>query len=75
MPTTLTSSSELLLCGAPAVGQATRIVRPLWARLLVNANQAGVPHSGLHAKISRNGRHVGLVFAPFGFAAAISVTP
>ena len=51
---------------------------------LVNANHAGVPLLGHHPKISRNGRHVGLVFAPFwvaatalnalGFAAATAIT-
>lgn len=51
---------------------------------LVNANHAGVPLLGHHPKISRNGRHVGLVFAPYwaaatvlntiGFAAATTVT-
>lgn len=38
---------------------------------LVNANHAGVPFLGHHPKISRNGRHVGLVFAPFWAAAAV----
>ena len=47
---------------------------------LVNANHAGVPGLGHHPKVSRNGRNVGIVFAPFwivvtvlnylGFAAA-----
>ena len=32
---------------------------------LVNANHAGVPALGRHPKISKNGRHVGIVFAPF----------
>jgi len=38
---------------------------------LVNANHAGVPLLGHHPKISRNGRHVGLVFAPFWAAATV----
>ncbi|MEL6916063.1 MAG: hypothetical protein AAFP13_16325 [Pseudomonadota bacterium] len=52
---------------------------------LVNANHAGVPFLGQHPRISRNGRHVGLLFAPFwaaatvlnvlGFAAATTATP
>jgi hypothetical protein len=37
---------------------------------LVNANHAGVPGLGLHPKVSRNGRNVGVVFAPFWVAAA-----
>lgn len=51
---------------------------------LVNANHAGVPLLGRDPKISRNGRHVGLVLAPYwatatvsnalGFAAATAVT-
>ena len=39
--------------------------------MLVNANQAGVPGLGHHPKVSRNGRNVGFVFAPFWAAAAI----
>ncbi|MEO0494705.1 MAG: hypothetical protein AAF081_14950 [Actinomycetota bacterium] len=38
---------------------------------LVNANQAGVPGFGRHPRISRNGRHVGLAFAPFWSIAAV----
>lgn len=51
---------------------------------LVNANHAGVSFLGQHPRISRNGRHVGLLFAPFwaaatvlnvlGFAAATTAT-
>lgn len=33
--------------------------------LLVNANHAGLPLTGHHPRVSRNGRNVGLVFAPF----------
>lgn len=32
---------------------------------LVNANHAGVPFLGRHPRVSRHGRHVGMVFAPF----------
>ncbi len=32
---------------------------------LVNANQAGVPLLGDHPRVSRAGKHVGMVFAPF----------
>lgn len=38
---------------------------------LVNASHAGVPLLGHHPRISRNGRNVGLVFAPFWAAAAV----
>jgi hypothetical protein len=38
---------------------------------LVNANHAGVPLLGHHPKISRNGQHVGLVFAPYWAAATV----
>jgi hypothetical protein len=38
---------------------------------LVNANHAGVPLLGHHPRISRNGRNVGIVFAPFWAAAAV----
>ncbi|MBM1222430.1 hypothetical protein JQU17_18825 [Ponticoccus sp. SC2-23] len=37
---------------------------------LVNANPAGVPFLGHHPRMSRNGRNVGLVFAPFWAAVA-----
>lgn len=50
--------------------------------MIANANHAGVPFLGHHPKISRNGRNVGIVFAPFwaltaalnwsGFANALS---
>lgn len=38
---------------------------------LVNANHAGVPFLGHHPKVSRNGRNVGIIFAPFWAAAAL----
>lgn len=38
---------------------------------LVNANHAGLPFLGHHPKISRNGRNVGLVFAPFWAVATV----
>ena len=38
--------------------------------MLVNANHAGVPGLGHHPKVSRNGRNVGIVFAPFWAIAA-----
>lgn len=38
---------------------------------LVNANHAGVPLLGHHPRVSRNGRSVGIVFAPFWAAAAV----
>jgi hypothetical protein len=38
---------------------------------LVNVNHAGVPPLGHHPRISRNGRNVGIVFAPFWAAAAV----
>ena len=37
---------------------------------LVNANHAGVPGLGRHPRVSRHGRHVGIVFAPFWGATA-----
>jgi hypothetical protein len=37
----------------------------------VNANHAGLPAFGQHPRISRNGRHVGLVFAPFWAVVAV----
>ena len=38
---------------------------------LVNANHAGVSLLGHHPRVSRNGRNVGIVFAPFWVAAAV----
>ena len=38
--------------------------------MLVNANQVGLPFFGNHPKVSTNGKHVGLVFAPFWALAA-----
>jgi hypothetical protein len=38
---------------------------------LVNANHAGIPGLGHHPRVSRNGRNVGILFAPFWAAAAI----
>lgn len=41
---------------------------------LVNANQAGIPGLGHHPRISRHGRNVGILFAPFwGVAAALNL--
>ena len=37
---------------------------------LVNANQAGIPGLGAHPRISRHGRNVGILFAPFWAASA-----
>lgn len=37
---------------------------------LVNANHAGIPGLGHHPRVSRHGRHVGLLFAPFWLVAA-----
>lgn len=37
---------------------------------VVNANQAGIPGLGHHPRVSRHGRNVGFVFAPFWVAAA-----
>ena len=39
-------------------------------KMLVNANQAGLPIFGHNPKISTNGKHVGFVFAPFWATAA-----
>ena len=40
---------------------------------LVNANHAGVPGLGRHPRVSRHGRNVGILFAPFwGVAAALN---
>ena len=36
----------------------------------VNANHAGIPFLGHHPRVSRHGRHVGIVFTPFWLAAA-----
>lgn len=38
---------------------------------LVNANHAGIPGLGRHPRVSRHGRHVGIVFAPFWAGAAV----
>lgn len=38
---------------------------------LVNANHAGIPGLGHHPRVSRHGRHVGIVFAPFWAGAAV----
>lgn len=38
---------------------------------LVNASHAGVPGLGHHPRISRNGRNVGIVFAPFWMVTAV----
>ncbi len=38
---------------------------------LVNANHAGIPGLGQHPRVSRHGRHVGMVFAPFWVGAAV----
>ena len=38
---------------------------------LVNANHAGIPGLGHHPRVSRNGRNVGILFAPFWAVAAI----
>ena len=38
---------------------------------LVNSNHAGIPGLGHHPRISRNGRNVGILFAPFWAVAAI----
>ncbi|MCB9529139.1 MAG: hypothetical protein H6701_12295 [Myxococcales bacterium] len=37
---------------------------------LVNANHAGVPGLGRHPRVSRHGRNVGILFAPFWAASA-----
>lgn len=39
--------------------------------LLVNANHAGVPGLGHHPRVSRNGKHVGMVFVPFWAVASV----
>ncbi|MFK7986077.1 MAG: hypothetical protein AB8I08_08595 [Sandaracinaceae bacterium] len=38
---------------------------------LVNANHAGIPGLGHHPRVSRHGRHVGILFAPFWAGAAV----
>ena len=38
---------------------------------LVNANHAGMPGLGHHPRVSRHGRHVGIVFTPFWVCAAV----
>ena len=38
--------------------------------VLVNANHGGIPGLGHHPRVSRHGRNVGIVFAPFWTAAA-----
>lgn len=38
---------------------------------LVNANHAGITVLGHHPKITRNGRHVGIIFAPFWTVVAV----
>jgi hypothetical protein len=38
---------------------------------LVNANHAGIPGLGTHPRVSRHGRNVGIVFAPFWIVAAV----
>jgi hypothetical protein len=38
---------------------------------LVNANHAGLPFLGTHPRLSRNGRHVGIVFAPYWALATV----
>lgn len=38
---------------------------------LVNANHAGIPGLGHHPRISRHGRHVGILFAPFWLVATV----
>lgn len=38
--------------------------------MLANLNHAGVPFLGHHPRVSKNGRNVGIVFAPFWGAAA-----
>ncbi len=39
--------------------------------MLVNANHAGIRFLGHHPRVSRHGRHVGIVFAPFWAAATV----
>jgi len=39
--------------------------------MLVNANQAGLPFFGAHPRVSRTGKHVGIIFTPFWAGAAL----
>jgi hypothetical protein len=39
--------------------------------MLVNANHAGIPLLGHHPRVTRHGRNVGIVFAPFWAIATI----
>jgi hypothetical protein len=39
--------------------------------MLVNANHAGIRFLGHHPRVSRHGRHVGIVFAPFWAVATV----
>lgn len=39
--------------------------------MLVNANHAGIRFLGHHPRVSRHGRNVGIVFAPFCAVAAV----
>jgi len=39
--------------------------------MLVNANHAGIGFLGRHPRVSRHGRNVGIVFAPFWAVAAV----
>ena len=39
--------------------------------MVVNANHAGIRFLGHHPRVSRNGRNVGIVFAPFWAVAAV----
>ena len=38
---------------------------------LVNANHAGIPFLGKHPKVSRNGRNVGIMFAPVWLVSSV----
>ena len=38
---------------------------------LVNANHAGIPGLGHHPRVTRHGRNVGILFAPFWIGAAV----
>lgn len=38
---------------------------------LVNANHAGIPGLGHHPRVSRHGKHVGILFTPFWAASAV----
>ncbi len=37
---------------------------------IANANQAGIPMLGIHPRVSKNGRNVGILFTPFWIFAA-----